>query len=238
MSKADIFIADAHIKGMDSLQARAFIDFLDHIKGSTRTLYILGDLFDFWFGGNRVFLKRYMPIAKKLKELTDDSVKIVFLEGNHEISMGRYFTNTLKADVYEKDAELEVDGDNFYMTHGDLINYDDVAHIKWMKFMRGPIASLIMRLLPGWFFLYISKKISGASREFSKDKVISIDKHFDELVADMKGKGIETIVFAHTHSPLIKENGSGYIVNPGAFAANGSYARYENGTFTLKNFTQ
>ena len=160
MGRADIYIADAHLKGMETDSAAMLIGFLDHIKESTRTLFILGDLFDFYCGGNKVFFNRYRPVIDKLQELSDASVKIVYIEGNHEISMGNYFTDVLKADIYADHAEVNVDGSKFFLTHGDMINKDDQAHIKWMRFLRGPIAALIMKLMPGRMLLRLSQKLS------------------------------------------------------------------------------
>lgn len=237
MEKADVFIADAHIMSMESECAEKLLSLLESIRGTTRTLYILGDLFDFWFGGNRVFIARYSPILDKLKELAEESVKIVFIEGNHEVNMGRFFTDTLKADVFTEEAKIDLNGKAAYLTHGDLIDRDDTTHIKWRKFLKGPVAYLIMKLLPGWFFIWLSKKISSTSRGYSKGKVSLKETILDKLVSEMGREGIETIIFAHTHTPLIKKNGDGFIVNPGAFMDNGSYARYLGGAFTLENFS-
>jgi UDP-2,3-diacylglucosamine hydrolase len=237
MRKTDIFIADAHIENMEDVTAGKFIRFLDHIKDSTRTLYILGDLFDFWFGENEASHILYRPILDKFKELSDASVEIVYLEGNHDFFMGGFFTDVLRAKVFADDARIDVDGKAFYLTHGDMIDYEDKWHLLWRRFLRSRFMFSLMRMLPKKALLFTAKKLSKKSRNYNTEKKILKKEIFDKLVADNHNKGTHTVIFAHYHTPFIEERARVLCINPGAFLDNGSYARYEAGDFSLQNFT-
>lgn len=239
--KFDIFVADAHLRSKDEKCAKDFVDFLEHIKNSTRTLYILGDLFDFWFGSDKLFdalYARYQPILDKLKELRDFGVNIVYFEGNHDFFMGRYFTETLPADVYTSDREITVDGQAFYMTHGDTFNHEDTGYLILRKVLRSPLTQFIMKSLPPRALLWIAEKMSKTSRDSYSGRKIMKKEILDAFIIDKIKKGAAAVILAHTHTPFIEDINGKYAVNPGAFADNGSYARYVSGRFTLGKFIQ
>ncbi|MFC1856044.1 UDP-2,3-diacylglucosamine diphosphatase, partial [Thermodesulfobacteriota bacterium] len=213
------------------------ISFLDHIKTSTRTLYILGDLFDFWFGGNISLASRYQPVLDKLKELSDASVKIVYLEGNHDFFMGTFFTDTLKAHVFSGEAELEVDGKKFYLAHGDMMNHEDWKHNLWKLFIHSVPIHILMKMLPVSKLLWIANKLSTTSRSVSAEKKKVDENVLNMFIAEKQKNGAYAVIFAHTHQPLNEPHGSGIALNPGAFCDAGSYAIYEDGTFYLKEFS-
>ncbi len=238
LTKSDIFIADAHIKSADTPLAEEFVAFLDQIKGSTRTLYILGDLFDFWFGENKASFTLYQPILDKLKELSDASVKIVYFEGNHDFFMGSFFTRTLNADVYADDADIDIDQKRFHITHGDKINSEDESYLRWRRFIRSAPMYWLMRALPARRLLWLANKLSHASRKTISSKMRFNQKAVDDFVAARHNEGAYCVVFAHTHAPVIDDSGDNVSVNPGAFCDNGSYAEYKDGRFCLRNFTR
>ena len=235
MTKYDIFVADAHIDSATSKCALAFIAFLDEIKGSTRTLYILGDLFDFWFGDNKASYTVFQPILDKFKELRKNSVEIVYIEGNHDFQMGRFFTDVLGAKVYPLDVVINIDAKVYYITHGDMIYGNKFQPISRMALRS---LSLLKKTLPEKALLSIANWLSNSSRSRSAVKKVLNDALFLKYVNDKKERGISNIIFGHTHVPLIEERGGCLCVNPGAFKDDGSYARYSDGKFTLEKFTQ
>ncbi len=239
MDRSDIFVADTHIKSMDDAVTVKFIGFLDQIKGSTKTLYILGDLFDFWFGGARTspfMYELYKPVIDKLKELADAGVQIVYFEGNHDFFMGDIFTGRLRAKVYPSGAKLDVDGKIFSLSHGDTINRKDTLYILWRRVIRSPFMYWLMNALPPERLLSIAKALSSKSRNHSGDRASLEEKVLDGYINDNNNDGAFAVIFAHTHSPVLEERGKKICVNPGAFSDNGSYARFKNGSFSLENY--
>ncbi|MRR35913.1 UDP-2,3-diacylglucosamine diphosphatase, partial [bacterium] len=95
-----IFIADAHLRHEGDQNYRLLMEFLAGLRGAVDTLFILGDLFEFWIGYETVPFTHYLPILDRLKELAESGTEIVYLEGNHDFHMGPFFTETLGARVY------------------------------------------------------------------------------------------------------------------------------------------
>ncbi|MEI8355203.1 MAG: UDP-2,3-diacylglucosamine diphosphatase, partial [Deltaproteobacteria bacterium] len=120
-----VFLADAHLKKPEDFNYRTLLQFLTGLKGNTDTLYILGDLFEFWLGHDKFPFPHYRPVLEKLEELHRSGVAIVYFEGNHDFHMGPFFEKTIHAEVYRGPEVLFLDGKKVYFCHGDqVINAD------------------------------------------------------------------------------------------------------------------
>ena len=108
-----LFIADAHLREGDLEQQQRIIRFLESETGDLETLVILGDLFEFWFGFEPFAFEGYRPLLAKLEELVQTGVHIRYVEGNHDFSLGRYFQETLRAEIAGGDAAVDLDGLGF-----------------------------------------------------------------------------------------------------------------------------
>src|SRR3989304_2910437 len=83
-----IFIADAHIRGLDDPKQNRLCSFLDSLKDIDR-LFILGDVFDFWTRYSKVLEYHYSPLLARFRRLLENGTHIVYVEGNHDFSEGR-----------------------------------------------------------------------------------------------------------------------------------------------------
>ena len=143
-----VFIADAHLRLPGDDNYRTLLRFLAELPGSTDTLYILGDLFEFWIGYQQVAFSQYLPLLDALLALRRAGVEIVYFEGNHDFHMGPYFTHTLGARVYRGPAVLEVEGKRVYLCHGDEINRRDYAYRMLRLLLHSPLTSALTRVVP------------------------------------------------------------------------------------------
>lgn len=105
-----IFIADAHLRQPGDENYRLLMEFLAGLRGNVDTLYILGDLFEFWIGYDPVPFTHYLPLLDRLRELVDSGVRIEYFEGNHDFHMGPFFTETLRATVHPGPAVVDIRG--------------------------------------------------------------------------------------------------------------------------------
>ncbi|WP_236685547.1 UDP-2,3-diacylglucosamine diphosphatase [Geobacter pickeringii] len=123
-----IFIADAHLRHEDDRNYRLLMEFLAGLRGTADTLYILGDLFEFWIGYRQVPFTHYLPLLDLLRELTASGVRLVYLEGNHDFHLGPFFTETLGVSVHPGPVEVELGGKRVYLCHGDEVNRRDHSY--------------------------------------------------------------------------------------------------------------
>ncbi|MFQ5354211.1 MAG: UDP-2,3-diacylglucosamine diphosphatase, partial [Thermodesulfobacteriota bacterium] len=132
-----IFLGDAHLKGEGEAAETALVEFLLGLEG-VYLLVILGDLFDFWVADNAVAEARYSAVLQALKEVKERGVKIIYVEGNHDFSMGGFFTDELEATIVEGSVVQKFDGKRFYLTHGDTVGMTR-GYRRWRRFLRTPL---------------------------------------------------------------------------------------------------
>ena len=130
------FLSDFHLGAPDFASSLArekrITAFLDEIKKDAATIFIVGDLFDFWFEYKKVVPKGYVRILGKLAELTDSGIPVYFFVGNHDMWMTGYFEKELNIPVYFEPKEFEFYGKRFLIGHGDGLGPGDHGY-KFIK---------------------------------------------------------------------------------------------------------
>lgn len=123
------FISDAHL-GSRAIEhrrthERRLVNFLDKIKDKAEAVYMLGDMFDFWFEYKEVVPKGYTRFLGKLSELTDRGVEVHYFTGNHDMWMDDYLVKECGVILHREPCTLEIDDKVFYLAHGDGLDYAD-----------------------------------------------------------------------------------------------------------------
>ena len=161
-----LVIADVHLRFEDDREKK-IIEFFDKIAFDYKKIIILGDFFEFWFGFRDVIISDYFNILKKLKELTDSGIEIVFIEGNHDFNMGDFFTDSLKISVFDEYYSCVLNSKKFLFIHGDTINLsEDKFYAILRRFLRSRFVKFLMNLLPTHVVLRIAKRFSSTSRKY------------------------------------------------------------------------
>src|SRR5688572_3472478 len=121
--KKIFFLSDFHLGAPNQQQSREreqrIIRFLDEIKEQTAVLFIVGDLFDFWYEYKNVVPKGYVRLLSKLAAFTDGGIPVHFFVGNHDMWMKDYFQVELGISVYFEPKEFVFNHKTFYIGHGD-----------------------------------------------------------------------------------------------------------------------
>ena len=141
------FVSDAHF-GVDSQfttkqREKFFVEWLDAIKVNASELYLLGDIFDFWFEYSYVVPRGFVIVLAKLRELSDAGVKIKYFTGNHDMWVFDYLPKVIGAELHTVPELREINGKKFYIAHGDgLGKYDrkynlmkGMFHNRFFQFM-------------------------------------------------------------------------------------------------------
>ena len=127
--KKTYFLSDFHLGAPDReaslVREKHIVQFLDEIKNEASHIFILGDLFDFWYEYKNVVPKGFVRILGKLAELTDKGIIIKFFVGNHDMWMNGYFENELGIEVFHQPQEFEFNGKKFFIGHGDGLGPGD-----------------------------------------------------------------------------------------------------------------
>jgi UDP-2,3-diacylglucosamine hydrolase len=228
-----LFMADAHLREGDLEQQKRIIRFLESEKMNLETLVILGDLFEFWFGFEPFAFEGYRPLLDKLEELVRMGVHIWYVEGNHDFSLGRYFEETLRAEITGSNAALNLDGKRIYMAHGDLVNQRDRFYRLFRCMLRNALTYWVMRRVgPG-----VCKGVAHVLSSMSTGKRVrknfeSIEQTFEEFALGKLREGFDVVILAHSHLPQSSsfeiDGRKAHYFNVGDWITHFSFLRYRH----------
>jgi UDP-2,3-diacylglucosamine hydrolase len=237
-----LFVGDAHFALGDGERRRHFFNFIKKNKSTLKTLVIMGDFFDFWFGFRDLSLlkREYGDILRLLKQLRSDDVEVIYVEGNHEFRMRPFLSDTMGIKVYDNCAEIVLDGRKIYLAHGDR-SYPTISHriLTWL--LRNKLSYLLISLLGPRIVIAVAKWWSAGSRNRSSKKSSPIIERLKRFAQRKMNEGFDAVVLAHTHLPekipMKKRGGKGYYFNVGNWMRDYSYLRYnEKKGFTLEYY--
>ncbi|MBI5642593.1 MAG: UDP-2,3-diacylglucosamine diphosphatase [Deltaproteobacteria bacterium] len=232
-----VFVADGHLKGPEDPNQIKFVQFLDKLT-SVNALVVLGDLFEFWTGSNDVVYRNYLPVLEGLARLKSRGADIIYLEGNHDFSMGSFFKEKLKAGVYPDSCEYRIDGKRFLLLHGDTVSMT-FGYSLWRSFLRSIFFRLIARALTPNVVWRIAMRLSSKSRKYNnKDGGGDTDRKLRDFAGKILASGLDGVICAHSHIAAVNKEKSGIYANPGSWAGEKSHLIYENGAFRIEKFKE
>ena len=199
------FISDLHLSTAHPSLFQLFYDFIDDIKGKAESLYILGDLFEFWLGDDIIDLpigKPYLPVLEKLKSLSDSGTKLYFMQGNRDFLAQQRFVKTIGAELLPDEKIIDLYGTPTLIMHGDTLCTDDKAYQR-MRFL------FRLRLIQKLFLLLSPERrdrIAGGTRkvtqqETEKKSEMILDVNQEEVTKVAKRGDVCFMVHGHTHRP-------------------------------------
>jgi len=213
MHKNVYFLSDAHLGSLaidhGRMQERRLVRFLDSIKEKAAAVYLLGDMFDFWYEYKYVVPKGYTRFLGKLSELTDMGVEVHFFTGNHDIWAYDYLEKECGVVLHKKPATTEIYGKVFFLAHGDGLGDPN----KKFKFLRAMFHNRVCQRLFSslhprwgmWFGLTWAKhsRLShgeGADPDFkgeTKEPLVIFTRRYMETHPE-----VNYFVFGHRHLEL------------------------------------
>lgn len=247
-NKKIYFLSDFHLGAPDaaaSLQReKKIVRFLDSIKSSAAELFIVGDIFDFWFEYKQVVPKGYVRLFGKLAEISDAGIPIHFFVGNHDMWVKNYFQQELNMKVYMQPERFEFNGKKFYVGHGDGLGPGDHGYKFLKKIFRNPLCQWAFGMLPPGVGLGLANYFSRKSREAVKD----LDEHFlgeenEWLIVYSKEmlqkEAFDYFIFGHRHLALdFKLNDKSRYINLGEWVKTFSYAEFDGNDVALKFYKE
>jgi UDP-2,3-diacylglucosamine hydrolase len=245
-TKKIYFASDFHLGAPNHLESRKredkIIRWLNTVSKDASDIYLVGDVFDFWFEYKYTIPKGYVRFLGKLAELIDHGIKIHLFTGNHDMWMFDYLEKEIGVSIYRNLIEIEINGFKLLIGHGDGLGPGDNKYKVIKKFFANPICQwLFARVHPNLGF-YIAQKWSKKSRE----KEIKGDHHFlgeekEWLVQfckeKLKSKNINYFIFGHRHLPIEHElNKESKYINLGDWINHNTYGVFHEDKMELKKF--
>ncbi len=238
--KKIVFLSDAHLDGKNDRALPWLMSFIKSLKGKISSLYIVGDLFDFWMGDNPLCLIEYRPLLEALRELKDEGAEIVYIEGNHDFFLGRFFTDVLRARVFPKECVEYINGKRVYIAHGDLADTGDYGYRIFRALIHNRGAFLLSRILPPSFVWRVARLFSLKSRTNRRSENPRLSNAFHRFTEGKFAEGYDVVILGHLHVPEIREviyNGKPHVsMTLGGWLAGRSYLEYDKGRFVLRQW--
>lgn len=244
--KKIFFASDFHL-GVPTPDAslereKRVVRWLDMVKHEAHAIYLLGDIFDFWFEYKHAIPKGFIRLQGKLAELRDSGIPIIFFTGNHDMWMFDYFTKELGIPIYRDPQSLLVGNQKLLIGHGDGLGPGDTTYKFIKKFFNSNLCQwLFARLHPNFgigIATYWSRKsrISNLKREekFQGEEGEFLWVYCQEIE---RIEHHDFYVFGHRHLPLdLRINEQSRYINLGEWVHFNTYAVYDGQDVELKTF--
>jgi len=240
------FLSDFHLGAPNAeaslIREKKIVRFLDEIKSSAEEIFILGDVFDFWFEYKTVVPRGYVRLLGKLAEISDMGISIHWFIGNHDMWIFDYLPQEIGFQRYENPIQRKLHGKKLLIGHGDGLGPGDSGY-KFLKkiFRSGVCQWLFARLHPN-FGIGIANFFSSISRKTSResDKTF-LGKENEWLAIYCEEVGRETpmdyFIFGHRHLPMkLKLDAGGTYINLGDWIDNFTYGVLDENGFELKSY--
>ncbi|MBK8369579.1 MAG: UDP-2,3-diacylglucosamine diphosphatase [Bacteroidetes bacterium] len=221
---------------------KKIVRWLDSIKHDAEEIYLVGDIFDFWWEYKYTIPKGQTRLLGKIAELTDGGIPVHFFTGNHDLWMKDYFIQELGVTVNHDPIKKIYNNKSFLIGHGDGLGPGD----GWYKFLKkcfkNPFLIWCFKTLHPNFGFWIARRSSKRSRITTGDS----DKHFlgddnEWLMTyckeQLKKEHTDFFIFGHRHLPLdLKASETSRYINLGEWINYCSYAVFDGNNVELKTF--
>lgn len=219
-----------------------FVRWLDTIKADAGAIFLLGDLFDFWFEYRTVVPKGFVRTLGKLAELRDSGIAIYFFVGNHDLWMDDYFEKELNIPVFHRPQEAESCGKRFLIGHGDGLGPGDKGYKRMKKVFTNPFCKWLFRWLHPDIGVRLAQYLSVKNKMISGDEDVHFLGEDKEWLVQYCKRKLETthydyFLFGHRHLPMtIDLSGKATYINTGDWIHYYTYAVFDGKETKLMHF--
>ncbi len=246
-NKKIYFASDVHL-GAPSMannreREKLFVKWLDQVKIDAEEIYLMGDIFDFWFEYKRAVPRGFTRVFGKLAEITDSGIPVHFFTGNHDIWVFDYLPEEVGVIVHRDIMKTELQGKKFFLGHGDGLGPYDKSYKMLKKIFTSPFLQWSFARIHPNFGIWLALKWSGQSRlsngKIEADSFRGVDKEWLVLYAkdELKKEHFDFFVFGHRHWPCdIDLNNQSRYINTGDWVTNFTYAVFDGENMELKQF--
>ena len=237
MNKRFLFISDQHLgletKEIEERKERLLVRFLKFAENNCDEIFLIGDLFDYWFEYKRVIQKGYYRTLTALKDIAEKGIKIHYFIGNHDFLHRDFFSDEINAIVYEDPIDITLNGKRFFIGHGDGLVKNDFGYKVLKKVLRNKFIQKLYSLLHPDIGIAIASKTSKSSREYTKNKNYGEIDGLQETAKHKIDNGFDYVIFGHSHKREFMKYNNGIYINLGSWIDAPCYGRFDSESFEL-----
>lgn len=200
------FISDIHLKDINERNGNVLLRFLNWLsepENKPTHLFLLGDIFDMWLGRQMFYYKRFKPIVDAIIKLQKSGTEVIYFEGNHDLHIKKFW-EYLGVRCFIDQQYFELGNIRIRVEHGDLINLEDKAYLRYRNFARKPAIEMIADIVPARALHEFGKAFSRISRKFSSQKRRDNEQELRSMIRvhgerSYKEKPFDYIISGHMH---------------------------------------
>lgn len=240
------FASDNHLGAPDRDKSlpreRLFVSWLDTVKKDAHSIFLIGDLFDFWFEYKKVVPKGFVRVLGKLAELSDAGIEIHYFVGNHDLWMSGYFESELNIPVYYRPQTFEFNDKQFYIGHGDGLGPGDKGFKRMKKVFAHPVSKWLFRWIHPDLGVRFAQHLSVKNKLISGVEDVKFLGAENEWLAQyakrkLTEKHCDYFIFGHRHLPIdIALTETSRYINLGDWISQFTYAVFDGKDLTLTSF--
>ena len=240
------FISDLHLGAPDKASSRVrektFVDWLDQIKEDAEALYVVGDLFDFWYEYKRAIPRGFTRSLGKLAELADQGVDIHLFTGNHDLWIFDYLPEEIGCRLHRQPIDLELYGRSVLVGHGDGLGPGDNGYKFLKKIFTNRLLQWSFERLHPNFGIWLANSSSRYSRKHTGGKDAKFhgaenEWLFQYCLKENEKKKRDLYLFGHRHLPIrMPLSDKGLYINLGDWIRYFTYLRMDETGAKLLEF--
>ncbi|MGA1771968.1 MAG: UDP-2,3-diacylglucosamine diphosphatase [Flavobacteriaceae bacterium] len=244
--KPIFFASDQHFgaptRKESKLREVLFMDWLAHVEKQAGALFLLGDLFDFWFEYKKVVPKGFVRPLGKLATMADQGLPIFYFVGNHDLWMTDYFEKELGIPVFHKPQDFELNGKKFLIGHGDGLGPNDLGYKRMKKVITNPFLKMLFRWLHPDIGVALAQYLSTKNKLISGAEDIQFLGEDQEWLAQYCRRKLtqqhrDYFLFGHRHLPMQIDLGqNATYINTGDWITHYTYAELNGTALSLKTW--
>ena len=232
-----VFMSDVHL-GIDSMEQEAarearLLDFLRSLPGRAGSLYVVGDLFEFWFEYATAIPRRYFALLRALAEVRERGVEITLLTGNHDFWLGRFLTDELGIHTVDGALALELQDRRIWLHHGDGLGGGDLGYRFLKRVLRNPASLAFYRWIHPDLGIPFALWASRWSRNSRGQQPLDGDRLFRQIAAPRFAERYDAVMIGHFHHVYERREGERSFFLLGDWFERFSYVELKQGEFEM-----
>ena len=238
--KKIFFFSDVHFGLEDSesekAKERKVLSFLDHVQANGNQLFILGDLFDYWFEYRSVIPRGFHNILSRLDQIVRSGIRVHYVAGNHDFWLKDFFSKDLGISIYKDPFPMDLHGKKFFFHHGDGLATNDTGYRILKKILRNKLSIFMFSLLHPDISSPLAKGSSRSSRKYTGSKDYGETDGMMKFAQSKMTEGFDYVIMGHRHVPCEVSFEKGTYINLGDWITHCTYAEFDGSIVQLKTW--
>ena len=234
------FFSDAHLgadpEPTEAAREKSLHEFLTSLIGRASHLYVVGDLFDFWFEYRHAIPRRHFETLAVLRRVRAAGVAITYLTGNHDFWLGPVLSREMGLVTHDGPLSVTHQGRRIWMHHGDGLLGGDLGYRVLRRIIRHPVSIRLYGLLHPDIGIPLANHFSRASRHSRELRQFDLERLWTGIALPRFAEGHDAVMVGHLHTVLERRDGERCFFVLGDWIDRMTYVVLEDGEFQLKRW--